>query len=88
MSVQHFLLECAYIEGLWFTARLAFDERRSDGLNLGATLMFATDKVANVFAVVGVASSINLRLNPAVLLFCQRNRFSHGSQVRSPKLCQ
>lgn len=48
MSGQHFPLEYADIKGFWLTADLAFDQCGADGLDLGATFLFAPDKVANM----------------------------------------
>ena len=54
MRDKHPLLECASIEWPWFPAGFAFNQRSSDGLNLGATFLLPPNEVADVFAVVGV----------------------------------
>jgi hypothetical protein len=79
------LLEGAGIEGLWLPAGFTFNQRRADGLNVGATFLFASDEIADVFAVVGIVPSVNLRFNPTVLLVGQSDGLAHGSHDVTPK---
>jgi hypothetical protein len=76
---QHPLLECGDIERCRLPAGFAFNQRCTYGLDLSAALLFPLDQVADVFAVVGVVSGVDLSLNPFVLLVRQRNCLAHGS---------
>lgn len=79
MSGAHFLLERIDIKALRFAAGLALNQRRTDGFYLQTAFLFTPDQIAYVFAVVGVMSGMNLRLDPAVLLVSQGIGFSQGS---------
>ena len=51
---QHSLLELVDVEWTRLPAGLAFDQRKLDSFDVGATGLAATNQVANMFSVAGV----------------------------------
>src|SRR4030065_154223 len=82
---EHFSRERARIEGFRFAAGLAFNQCGPQCLNLGTALLLAPNEIANIFAVVGVMPSVNLCLDPDVLLVGQGDGFAHGCHGVSPQ---
>ncbi len=76
---QHPLLKCVDVEGAGFSARLTFNQRSANSLKSNATFLFTSDQVSDVFTVVGVIPSVNLRFNPTVLLVSQSDGLAHSS---------
>lgn len=81
MRGQHPLLERCSVESTWLAAVFSVDQRTANRVDLSAAFLLASDKVADVFAVVGVVPSINLNLDPVVLPVSQGDCFfgSHAA---------
>jgi hypothetical protein len=65
-------LEGACIEALRLPALFTLDQCCANRFDLGAPPMLSPDEITNVFAIVGVVASFDLRLDPFVLLVGQR----------------
>ena len=60
-----------------FAAGLALKQGSTDGVYLCSALLLATNQVANILAVIGVMASLNLALDPSVLLVRNGDGFSY-----------
>ena len=79
-------LEGVCIEALWLSAFFTLDQGRANLLDLCATLLFSPNKITDVFAIVGVVATFDLRLDPVILLIRQRNSLAdsrHNDPVRN-----
>src|SRR5574344_2241828 len=79
MCGTHLLLERSGVEAPWFTTGLALDQRSANGFDFRAAFLLAPDQVADVLAVVGVMTGVDLCLDPAVLLLGQGDGFADGA---------
>ena len=68
MSAAKLTLKRICVEALWLAALLALNQRSTNGLDLQASLLLTANEVANVLAVVRVVATLDLRLDPVVLL--------------------
>ncbi len=54
------------VEHLWLPASFALDQLPSDRINLGLAGLVMADQIADIFAVIGEVTAIDLRLDPFV----------------------
>jgi hypothetical protein len=57
-------LECARVEAFWLPALFSFDQRCANHLNLCTALLLSPNEITDVFAIVGVVATFDLRLDP------------------------
>src|ERR1700722_11512524 len=78
MRAAELALECACIEALRLPALFTLDQRRANHLDLGSALLLPPNEITDVFAIVGVVATFDLRLDPVILLVRQRNGLANG----------
>ena len=76
-------LKSVCIEALWLSAFFTLDQGRANLLDLCAALLFSPNKITDVFAVVGVVTTFDLRLDPVILLIRQRNSLADSRRKRT-----
>jgi hypothetical protein len=82
MRAAELTLESVCAEALGLSALFTFDQCCAHRLALSTALLLSPNEITNVFAIVGVVATFDLRLDPVVLLVRQRNRLAdsrHGS---------
>src|SRR6266404_3474647 len=82
MCAAELTLEGVCIEALWLPALFTFNQCRANRLDLRTALLLSSNEITDVFAIVGVVATFDLRLDPVILLVRQRNGLAysrHGS---------
>jgi hypothetical protein len=64
MRAAELALECARVEALWLPALFSLDQRCANHLNLCTALLLSPNEITDVFAIVGVVATFDLRLDP------------------------
>src|SRR5271168_2553752 len=78
MSAAKPTLKRICVEAFGLAALLALNQRSTNTLDLQASLLLTANEVANVLAVVRVVATLDLRLDPVVLLVGLGNSFAYG----------
>src|ERR1700694_2943664 len=73
MRAAELALECACVEALWLPALFTLDQGRANCFDLCTALLVSPNQISDVFAIVGVVATFDLRLDPIILLVRQRN---------------
>src|SRR5208283_5773502 len=73
MHAAKLTLEGVCIEALWLPALFTLDQGRANHFDLCAALLLSPNEITDVFAIVGVVATLDLRLDPVILLVRQRN---------------
>ena len=68
MRAAELALECACIEALGLPALFTLDQGRANCFDLCTALLLSANEITDIFAIVGVVASFDLRLDPVVLL--------------------
>ena len=69
------------VERLWLTAFFAPDQLPPDHFNLGLAGLVAADQIADILAVIGEVTAIDLRLDPFVLLLSNGDGLAGSPRV-------
>ena len=80
------MLEGVCIGALWLSALFNLNQGRASLLDLRAAHLFPPNKITDVFAIVGVVTTFDLRLDPFILLIRQSNSLAdnrHNDRVRN-----
>src|SRR5271166_767106 len=88
MRAAKLALERASVETLRLAALFTLDQRSADRLDLYAAFLLSANEITDVFAVVGVVASFNLRLDPIILLVRQRDGLANSRHGKPPDLHQ
>src|SRR3990167_3210476 len=83
MGIEHPLFERFRVKWARFTTGFTLKQSRTNGLYLCTALLFATNQIADVLAVIGVMTRFNLCLYPPVLLISHGDGFSYSSHYCS-----
>src|ERR1700676_336421 len=83
MRAAELALEDARVKTLRLAALLTLDQCCAKRLDLSTALLLSPDKIPDVFAIVRVVATFDLRLDPIVLLVGQRNGLADSCHVAS-----
>jgi len=64
MCAAELTLEGVCIEALWLPALFTFNQCRANRLDLRIPFLFSPNEITDVFAIVGVVATFELRLDP------------------------
>src|SRR5882672_9948183 len=88
MRAADLALEGARVEAPRLPALFTLDQRCANHFDLCAALLLSPNEITDVFAIVSVVASFDLRLDPVILLVRQRNGFTDSCHGEPPKMHQ